>query len=98
MTDLVTIPYRFYNSPFFWVYRVRVLNENSSVILIQDEYGPVKQSEDIGNALYAYVWGAMGMVVVLRGENVPELFGWLSVSTGFNANPDGCSLSDVVQS
>ena len=38
------------------------------------------------------------MVVVLRGENVPELFGWLSASTGFNANPDGCSFSDVVQS
>ena len=32
------------------------------------------------------------------GENVPELFGGLSVSTGFIANPDGCSFSEVVQS
>ena len=30
------------------------------------------------------------------GENVPELFGWLSVSTGFLTNSDGCSFSEVV--
>ena len=28
------------------------------------------------------------------GENVPELFGWLSVSTGFITTSDGCSFSD----
>ena len=44
------------------------------------------------------IFGERWVVAVLRGENVPELFGWLSVSTGFIANPDGCSFSEVVQS
>ena len=40
-------------------------------------------------------WDGRG---IAGGENVPELFGWLSVSTGFIANVDGCSFSEVVQS
>ena len=40
-------------------------------------------------------WDGCGLA---GGENVPELFGWLPVSTGFIANPNGCSFSEVVQS
>ena len=57
-----------------------------------------KYSEDTGNVLCAYFeerWDGRGFV----GEtNVPEWFGWLSVSTGFTTDSDGYSFSDVVQS
>ena len=44
------------------------------------------------------ILGNDGTVVVWLGEkNVPESLGWLSVSTGFITDSEGC-FSEVVQS
>ena len=60
-----------------------MLYENLSDLLILDDHGPLKTQ---GMSSVRILWSD-GTVVVLskaQGEkNIPALFGWLSVSTGF---------------
>ena len=67
-------------------------------ILIRDTYGPVSTPRIQGMSSVRIVRNDGTVVVWLGEKNVPEWFGWLSVSTGFITDSNDCGFSEVVQS